>query len=149
MKALDVPTPLTKTHGQPTVSRANESTSRVAIRGWSALTPFGATRETWQSLLSGHFISDHATNDLVTGPGRAAQLALRVARDATAATPVSRDAALVVGTSKGSVEDWLSASPTPTGLADIAERVADTFNLGGPPLTVSAACASGLHALIR
>jgi 3-oxoacyl-[acyl-carrier-protein] synthase II len=64
-------------------------------------------------------------------------------------TRVSAEAAVVVGTSKGSVEDWLAGAPAPTGLADIAERVATSFGLYGPRLTVSAACASGLHALIR
>jgi 3-oxoacyl-[acyl-carrier-protein] synthase II len=37
----------------------------------------------------------------------------------------------------------------PTGLADIAEAVAIEFAMTGPRLTVSAACASGLVALIR
>jgi 3-oxoacyl-[acyl-carrier-protein] synthase II len=66
-----------------------------------------------------------------------------------------------VGTSKGSIEEWFSPPPvTPTsdkpssglrtsGLADIAATLAADLGTRGPLLTLSAACASGLHALIR
>jgi len=56
---------------------------------------------------------------------------------------------VIVGTSKGSVEDWLGGAPAPSGLADIAEHIGNTLRLGGPRLSVSAACASGLLALCR
>lgn len=69
------------------------------------------------------------------------------------------DYATVVGTSKGSIESWLAPTvkhmaispciaggPDPTGLADIAAALAKG---DGPRLTISAACASGLIALIR
>jgi 3-oxoacyl-[acyl-carrier-protein] synthase II len=61
--------------------------------------------------------------------------------------------ALVVGTSKGPVEDWLageSCAADSFGLGQIAARVASSLRMGqGPRLTCSTACASGLHALIR
>ncbi len=91
------------------------------------------------------------------------------------------DTALVVGTSKGPIEQWLSphvnsgagdsagselghcgvtvgradriktapSHPAPAGLADLAGQISRDIGMVGPRLTVSAACASGLHALIR
>jgi 3-oxoacyl-[acyl-carrier-protein] synthase II len=79
--------------------------------------------------------------------------------------------ALVVGTSKGAVVDFRSSifdfrlegheNPEssrksqsanrryPVGLSDIAEAVGEHFGINGPRMTVPAACASGLVALIR
>ena len=58
--------------------------------------------------------------------------------------------ALVVGTSKGPVLDWLEGHLDPPGLGQVAQSVAAHLKMGcGPRLTISAACASGLHALIR
>jgi 3-oxoacyl-[acyl-carrier-protein] synthase II len=137
-----------KTHGQPSVGfRRLDEVQRVAIRAWSAHTLFGDLRASWEALLSGRFIDDHARCENVRGPRRCAQLARAVARDA--ARNLHDDAALVVGTSKGSVEDWLGGSTSADGLADVARDVADALHLCGPRLTVSAACASGLHALAR
>ena len=121
---------------------------RVAIRATSLHTAFGDADATWGALLAGRCVSDHARSDAVTGPCRAARLAERVARQA-AAGGVDPEAAVVVGTSKGSVEAWLMGVVSPAGLADITARVADALSLRGPRLTVSAACASGLHALAR
>src|SRR4051794_19112283 len=121
---------------------------RVAIRATSMHTAFGDADATWDALLAGRCIHDHARTEGVAGPSRAARQAERVARQA-ATGGVDRDATLVVGTSKGSVEDWLDGTVSPTGLADVASRVADALHLRGPRLTVSAACASGLHALSR
>jgi 3-oxoacyl-[acyl-carrier-protein] synthase II len=77
---------------------------------------------------------------------------------------------VVVGTSKGSIESWLPPPPSPgihpwdiaqrrfesrtrlppCALADIASTLATTLSLPhAPRLTISAACASGLIALIR
>jgi 3-oxoacyl-[acyl-carrier-protein] synthase II len=64
--------------------------------------------------------------------------------------------ALVVATSKGGADDWLNernpageSSPC-FGLAGVADAVAREIRHGdGPRLTLSGACASGLHALIR
>jgi 3-oxoacyl-[acyl-carrier-protein] synthase II len=68
-----------------------------------------------------------------------------------------QDTALVVGTSKGPIESWLAPpsrlsdveGPIPLGLAQTACDLAGALGIGGPRLTTSAACASGLHALIR
>lgn len=121
---------------------------RVAIRAWSMRTVFGDAGATWDALLSGRFISDHTKCDGIVGPARARQLAMAVARLA-AGDRLGPGAGLVVGTSKGSIEDWLNGDVSPSGLADIAEGVAAGLEIDGPRLTVSAACASGLGALIR
>jgi 3-oxoacyl-[acyl-carrier-protein] synthase II len=56
----------------------------------------------------------------------------------------------VVGTSKGAVDAWTNAPPVDSFLASTAVAVRARFPLlDGPSLTLSAACASGLHALIR
>jgi 3-oxoacyl-[acyl-carrier-protein] synthase II len=137
-----------KTHGQSSVGfRCDEKVPRVAIRAWSAHTAFGDLRATWEALLCGRFIDDHTRCENVRGQRRCAQLARVVARDA--AGDLHDDAALVVGTSKGSVEDWLDGSVSADGLADVARDVADALRLRGLRLTVTAACASGLHALAR
>jgi 3-oxoacyl-[acyl-carrier-protein] synthase II len=137
-----------KAHGQPSVGfRRPEKIPRVAIRAWSARTAFGDLRSTWEALLSGRFVNDHTRCEDVRRPRRCSQLARVIAREA--AGHLHGDAALVVGTSKGSVEDWLDGSVSTDGLADIARDVADALQLRGPRLTVSAACASGLHALAR
>ena len=151
MKLLDAataPPPPADTRARAATGAPPVRGERVAIRAWSALTPFGADAETWEGLLSGRFISGHAACATVTGASRAKRLAVDAARPAVAGG-IAADAAVVVGTSKGSVEDWLGVRPTPSGLADIAEQVATAFELRGARLTVSAACASGLLALVR
>jgi 3-oxoacyl-[acyl-carrier-protein] synthase II len=132
----------------PVVYERPRGSRRVAVRSWSARTVFGDARATWDALLSGRCINDHARCADVAAPSRAAKLALHVARE-TAAGGLDDGAAVIVGTSKGSVEDWLSGAVPTAGLADIAESIVTTLRLHGPRLTVSAACASGLHALIR
>src|SRR5439155_11417411 len=56
-----------------------------------------------------------------------------------------------VGTSKGGISAWVIAPPVDSFLASLAVAVRARLPLldGGPSLTISAACASGLHALIR
>ena len=129
------------------------------ITGIGLVTALGATAaQTWDALLAGRFIEDHAKVPLEF-PGklpRVSSLAIRAAREATVGIDVS-DAALVAGTSKGPVESWLHAParlsdlgrPVQLGLATIAADVATDLMMRGPCLTLSAACASGLHALIR
>ena len=152
MKVVEAPiTP--KGHGQPSVGVlprrevARVEATRVAVRAWSARTAFGDLRTTWDALSAGRFINDHARCDDVRAPRRCSQLGLLVARDA--ACGLHDGAGVVVGTSKGSVEDWLNGTVSPDGLGDIAGTVATALRLSGPRLTVSAACASGLHALAR
>lgn len=145
---LDVATATSNSQARRRAEAGAHAPPRVALRSWSALTPLGDASATWRGLLSGRFLSDHARFEEISRPGRAGQLARRVALDA-AGKGLATDAAVVVGTSKGSVEDWLTERPAPAGLADIAAHVAASLGLHGPRLTVSAACASGLHALIR
>jgi 3-oxoacyl-[acyl-carrier-protein] synthase II len=162
-------------HGEPAVgflSRAAEEASRpvVAIRGVGLLTPLGETAEhTWDALLAGRYITDHAraAGEFDPSSPRVIQMARRVADQALAEagwTP-GDDFATVIGTSKGSVESWLTplqymaglpceaggsepVFPDVTGLGDIATSLGRRFGRG-PKLTVSAACVSGLLAVIR
>jgi 3-oxoacyl-[acyl-carrier-protein] synthase II len=109
---------------------------------------------------------------------RVTQLALRAAHEAVAQarwrqrSTASDSTAIIVATSKGPVESWIAPPPPSTsdkpstrvdshpakpamvspvyGLASIATTLANEFDLqDAPRLTLSAACASGLHALIR
>ena len=135
----------------------SSSTRRARIAGWELLTPFGIAEETWAALLAGRFIQDHAPVR-VTPPSDNVPRVAHVARAAAFAAchgisgldRARPDTALVIGTSKGSVLEWLrGAGPGPELLADTAGHVARHLGIGGPRVTVSAACASGLVALIR
>lgn len=133
------------------------------ITGIGLITPLGRTAaENWDALLSGRYITDHSKIPLETCETipRVSQLAIRAAREALGSKANwsnDQETALVVGTSKGPVEDWLKPpsrlsdlkGPVDFGLAGLATGLAHNLGLIGPRLTVSAACASGLHALIR
>ncbi len=125
----------------------------ILIQGTGLLTPLGATtNQTWQSLLDGRFINDHSRSagEFNTKSPRVIQMAQQAANQALAEANWDRndDYATVIGTSKGSMANsaYIAGGPDPAGLADIAAHLAKT---GGPRLTISAACASGLIALIR
>lgn len=136
-----------------------------SIIGVGLATPLGNDcRTTWDALCAGRAIADHARVAGIAGgeEPRVNALALRVAREAIAGSgwtaAQAQSAALIVGTSKGAADDWLgekwgnlpAGGPSiVTGLADIARAVAAALQLGGPRLTYSGACASGLLALIR
>jgi 3-oxoacyl-[acyl-carrier-protein] synthase II len=147
---------------------------RLAITGVGLITPLGKGADmTWRALLEGRFIRDHARCEIgePTIP-RATQLALVAAKQAigearwTELIIRDEETALVVGTSKGPVEAWITA-PTapPLQMADNVNVVAGelSFGLGelttclarevghgaGPRTALSAACASGIHALIH
>lgn len=150
-----------------------------AITGIGLITPLGRNvAETWRALMEGEFVRDHAR---LTPPRdddhhredhrpRVTRLASAAAREAvrhakwTAAELSDPRTALVLGTSKGPVERWLTPPPEHIpdmpyveaggsqlfGLHEPAAALAAELRLGhGPRLTVSAACAGGLHAMIR
>ena len=144
------------------------------ITGAGLATPLGVTLpETWRSLCDGAAIRHHARLTLpgysAGQPGRFHAAAETVAREAMAAAGWrdATDAALVLGTSKGPVEDWMARLsnpglpgarldgcesphvPSAFGLSEPTAELARRIGLVGPRLTLSAACASGLHALIR
>lgn len=136
--------------------RPSDPTRSVVIQGIGACTPLGGTaRQTWQSLLDGKFISDHAGAPIDLPMPRVHGLALCAAREAIADAGWNefRNVAVAVGTSKGPVESWLSFTPACADVGDLSSIATHLSNeLGltqGPRLTFSAACASGLHALIR
>lgn len=149
MRVVEAPI-VTKAHGRLSVGFGLDKpcAPRVALRSWGLVTPLGGgVWSTWDALLEGRFIADHA---------KCGGFAIDLARASVAqvATDGLRSgAALVVGTSKGSVENWLEppgdVRRRTIGLGDIGAALARQFSLRGPRLTVSAACASGLHALIR
>lgn len=89
---------------------------------------------------------------------RVDRLGLIAAREAIDAIPdaakllADSRTALVVGTSKGAADEWLDspAITRPFGLGALTDHLAAALGHGvGPRLTLSGACASGLHALIR
>lgn len=132
-------------------------TAPAVITGVGLVTALGSSPEqTWEALLAGGAITDHARIPGFAAGNRAAQLALTAARQAiaqagwTAPILAAADTGLFLGTSKGPIENWLSSGPGPDGLGQIAASLAAELHMGcGPRLTLSAACASGLHALIR
>jgi 3-oxoacyl-[acyl-carrier-protein] synthase II len=139
------------------------------ITGIGLSTPLGrGAQETWRSLLARQTIRDHSRLEPLHNQHlpRVSALAIEAANEAITEAgwhDHSGQTALIVGTSKGPIEDWIAPPPSNNsksdktepagrlnfGLASVATDVADALKLTGPRLTVSAACASGLHALIR
>ena len=129
------------------------------ITGVGLVTPLGSSApRTWDSMLAGSFIPDHARIELASDLNlpRVSRLAIQAAKEAVESSDHHSpgDMALVVGTSKGPVESWLAShsktsNPHDFGLSAIAVHLARTLEISGPRLTVSTACASGLHALMR
>jgi 3-oxoacyl-[acyl-carrier-protein] synthase II len=135
----------------------SENKQNPAITGVGLVTPLGDTAgKTWDALLAGRFIVDHSRLDKFAGAARVADLAEVAAAEAMAEagwTDVVRnaaDTALIVATSKGPVEAWIGGFVGDAGIGDVAARLARSLKFGiGPRLSLSAACASGLHALSR
>lgn len=160
---------------RPRAARAAESISSdlpiPVIRSVGLVTPLGCDGPLWSSLLCGDFIRDHGRVALKTdgNQSRVSDLACRAAASAFGQLPdaelTSEDVGLIVGTSKGPVDQWLTAATPPlqhmsvapyeiggleiSGIASLATEIATTFGLTGPRLTICSACSSGLEALIR
>ncbi|HEX5244479.1 MAG TPA: beta-ketoacyl synthase N-terminal-like domain-containing protein [Tepidisphaeraceae bacterium] len=129
------------------------------ITGLGLVTPLGASVESsWRGLLEGQYVLDSGRvgNMPHADEPRVNLLALRAAEQALDEAGWSgkerSSAALLVGTSKGPVESWIGASACNSitqGISGTASRLADKLGFSaGPRRTLSAACASGLHALI-
>jgi 3-oxoacyl-[acyl-carrier-protein] synthase II len=137
----------------------------AAITGVGLITLLGANPiSNWNALSAGHAIEDHARLadehlPEVRSLPRISRIGLAAARQAMAASNATIDptTALILGTSKGAIEQWLRVDHCATllnpstcfGLATTASDVAAGLGWIGPRLTLSAACASGLCALIR
>src|SRR5690349_3507755 len=133
------------------------------ITGAGLITPLGrGVERNWTALLAGEFIRDHARVPLSGTGSRVHQLATIAAREAIEQARWGHDLlndptmALVVGTSKGPVETWLTAPPSqfdyrPSildanslsfGLAGLTTGIVRELGFGsGPRTTLSAACA--------
>ncbi|MGA2442607.1 MAG: beta-ketoacyl synthase N-terminal-like domain-containing protein [Tepidisphaeraceae bacterium] len=134
-----------------------------AITGIGLVSVLGQTADqTWQALLAGRSIADHARVPGFSGPNRAIAMAHQAAAEAltharwTNADCQKSDSALFVGTSKGAIESWMQFVAPDVypglcyGLSEIDVELARSLHFGaGPRLTISSACSSGLHALLR
>lgn len=116
----------------------------------------------WRNLMAGRVLNEKGVVALPPDPEltRVSQLAIQAAREAhQAASSFALDdgrVGLVVGTSKGPIEDWidqLNGKRTPNlthGVGQVAVDLAHELgHRNGPRLTLAGACASGLLALIR
>ncbi len=132
------------------------------ITGIGLVTALGRSAPaTWQSLLAGRGITNHARVEARPMPdvSRVASLGIEAADEALSQArwrgadgDAHRDAAVICCTSKGSVESWIGGQSTAEvyGLADLSTAIARHTRLTtGPRMTLSAACAGGLHGLIR
>jgi len=134
---------------------------RAFITGWGLCTPLGSSAEsTYEAVRAGKFTAKHSPAAgvvLADAPSpRVCNLAIQVASESCGHAGWSDDdvrsseTALIIATSKGPVEAWIDPTRAQAiGLHEVAEDVARFVGLTGPRLTLSAACASGLHALAR
>lgn len=133
------------------------------IVGCGLVTPLGATTaQTWQAILAGRHITDHTRVPGFEGPARFDDLAHAAATQALAAAgwPPGTEAALILATSKGPIDQWI----TPPGVAGkrgeefgpalaasrLIRRIAAEHQIiCRQSLVVCAACTSGVIGLIR
>jgi 3-oxoacyl-[acyl-carrier-protein] synthase II len=131
----------------------------VSITGVGLITPLGySAAKTWAALISGERTTDHSKISLPDAPPapRVTALARHAATEAVQQARWNADilqspsTALIVGTSKGPIQAWLEGRVDTQGIAAVASGIAAGLPMGdGPRLTISAACSSGLQALIR
>src|SRR5881398_3621349 len=106
---------------------------RAVITGLGLITPLGRdVNQTWRALMAGEYIRDHA-RILSPLPEKrifeiAARSALQAMKQAQWNSELTSDpsTALVVGTSKGPIETWLTAPPV--GSSD--KQLYPEFGLG-------------------
>src|SRR5213596_2876162 len=141
MRVVEAPTVI-DTHGRRSAGFApqHRTSKRIALRGWDLVTPLGENVDvTWEALLRGGFITDHSK---CAGSPRAMELAQRVAVRLRLRNAIDSGAAVIVGTSKGSVENWLaidgSLDRRGLGLGDIAAAVSGELQGDGARLTEAA-----------
>ncbi len=134
-----------------------------AIRGYGLVSAQGnCANETFDAVLSGATLTSHRGSlSLSCTSNRVTHLALMAAREAcdragwSAEALPNRRTALVIGSSKGPIENWLAmmenrAAYQPlVGVGALASDIGSHFGMTGPRFTFAAACASGLHAMIR
>jgi 3-oxoacyl-(acyl-carrier-protein) synthase len=143
---------------------------RAFITAAGLVAPLGDDlRANWDALLAGRCINDHSS---AKGAPfcRLTTLATKAAGEALSKAGWSKsmreaeETGLFVGTSKGPVQRWLTAPSDDIqkepyvylsrrggfGIAEVTKELASNLEFGhGPRLAYSAACASGLHALIQ
>jgi len=134
-----------------------------AVSGVGLVTALGqSSDETWNALLAGRAIADHARAAGFSGDERAIDMACRAASEALGEAGWNKslrtqvDSGIFVGTSKGAIESWLRRDGDAgnfdlfTGLSRIDVELARRLGFeDGPRMTLSSACSSGLHALVR
>ncbi len=146
-------------HTPPFTIKCLSVSTLPIVTGLGLATVLGdSAQTTWSALLTGRAVADHTRISGIESSDRVSTLACNVAFQAITHarwdSAILRDSAtgLVVGTSKGPIESWLTPAggTCQFGLSAPAQKIACKLNFGaGPRLTLSAAFASGLHALIR
>jgi 3-oxoacyl-[acyl-carrier-protein] synthase II len=137
--------------------------SPAVITGVGLKTVLGnSAAQTWDALLAGRSVADHCRIAGIECADRACAIGQSAGAEALRQARWDRgicgeeSTAFMLATSKGPIETWLTPQPSAAGGLDIAgvgqtvAELADSLGLTrGPRMTFSAACASGLHALIR